>query len=94
MGCCDSFQRLGCFDVCATIETGLTAAQTGTHTYIFHAPSGILQTTADLTTGDDIDLNIDKLNENMRYVLEIVQPDGTQLGDTCYDFVTESRTDV
>lgn len=90
MICCPNTTTLVCdYDVCkGNFNTALTAMQDGTHTITVnsHTASAL---EVELLSGDAIVVPNEFLIEQGEMILQITQPDGTMLNNTCYKITTK-----
>lgn len=82
MSCCDSILKIGCFNSCETIETGLTATQTGTATVRVNNSDLI---DFSITSGAEMEIPCGYLSEDGTTVFKIIQPNGTEFTSGDYD---------
>ena len=91
MSCCKSPYPLGCLDRCSIIETTILFTQTGIHTFYF---SGVNKFKTEISgvVGENIILDLNKLNGNSCYNLRIVNPNGVPfiftVDDIIYDCIS------
>lgn len=92
MACFSNCVDLGCFNFCSDIDIGVTASQSGSHTFIFTLGTNSYSYSADFTSGNSITVSGDYTNESETHILEIQQPDGVLIdfggGVTCAQFTT------
>lgn len=91
MLCCPNTTTLVCdYDVCkGDFNTALTAMQDGAHTITVN--SHVASTLeVELLMGDAIVVPNEFLIEQGEMILQIMQPDGTILNNTCYKIKTKT----
>ena len=86
MGCCSQVVDIGCFDFCSTISTGYNATESGVHTLEIHANWGTVKNvSATYTSGNDMTIASDTLNESAEMDIKIKKPSGAY-----YEFATDT----
>lgn len=93
--CCNTTKRIGCFRPCDTLEIGIDAETTGTHTLRVFFGAAVIDIQAEFQSGDPLAFPLDTINENYTYSAALYGPDGAMIpivnGGT-FDCVTFSVT--
>lgn len=94
MSCCSEYVTIGCVDACDTISLGYNADATGTHYIEVQLSQGAVQSEAtSYTSGSDMTIPADLINENSQLDIRIKKPDGTyyafDTGVTCARLITQ-----
>lgn len=92
MKCCSSIINLGCFDVCADLQTGLITDETGVHILEIKFLSMTIKKEVSLTSGDEIVLPKMYINESSEIILNVKKPSGYMANS--YSLTTKPCIDV
>lgn len=76
--CCSAILNLGCIYSCDLIQTGQTAAATGTY-ILEKQPEGIKIVSNTITAGQPIVFSGGYLNEDSVTIFKVIKPDGSYL---------------
>jgi hypothetical protein len=80
---------LGVFGHCETIDTGLTAPETGVYVFTFRTPSGYSQTQKTMYAGESLVFEKGNFNEAGQVLMSVKRPFGSQL-----PWITADGTEV
>lgn len=76
IACCGECYRIGCFDHCSDVETGLVAAKNGVHTILYKSGHVVHTILTDVLSISDEIIFSNELRESGESKFQIIDPDG------------------
>lgn len=90
--CCQEITDLGCFGSCDLIPIpDLIAPVTGAYYFRFEIAGALRTVAVEFNAGDSIILPAELLNEDYLVEFKIFRPNGSAIGDECYQVLTLSE---